>query len=110
MSRSWHQAVTCTLWLLDEGQGVAQVGLERVLGGEDVLAGADLDGAVVAGSADELPYGPAGAVLDEPGYGQGREDDGQMCLDGVPLAMVDRPCPEVRLGHPERFFDLQSSW
>ena len=28
----------------------------------------------------------AGAVLDEPGYGQGREDDGQMCLDGVPLA------------------------
>jgi hypothetical protein len=48
MSRSWHQAVTCTLCLLDEGQGVAQVGLERVLGGEDVLAGADLDGAVAA--------------------------------------------------------------
>jgi hypothetical protein len=52
---------------LDEREGFAEVGRERVFGGEDVLAGADLDGAVAAGSADELPYGPAGAVLDEVG-------------------------------------------
>ena len=31
---------------LDEREGFAEVGRERVFGGEDVLAGADLDGAV----------------------------------------------------------------
>jgi hypothetical protein len=34
------------------------------------MAGADLDGAVAAGGADELPDGPAGAVPGEPGDGQ----------------------------------------
>src|ERR1700722_364907 len=97
MSRSWHQAVTCTLWLLDEGQGVAQVGLERVLGGDDVLADADLDGAVAAGRADEPLDRPAGALLDEPGDGQGGEHDGEVGLDGVALAVVDRPGPQVVL-------------
>jgi hypothetical protein len=53
-----------------------------------VLAGAHLDGAVAAGGADELPDGPAGALLDEAGDGQGGEDDGQVGLDGVPFAVV----------------------
>jgi len=56
-----------------------------------VLAGTDLDGAVAAGGADELLDGPAVAVLDEPGDGQGGEDDGQVGLDGVPLAAPRRP-------------------
>jgi hypothetical protein len=61
--------------LLDEGEGVSEVGWERVFGGEDVLVCADLHGAVASGGADELPDGPSGAVLDEPGDGQGGEDD-----------------------------------
>ena len=60
-----------------------------------MLAGADLDGAVAAGGADELLGGPAGAALDEPGDGQGGEDDREVGLDGVPLAVVDRPGPQV---------------
>ena len=40
--------------LLDEGEGVTQVGRARVFGGEGVLADADLDGAVSAGGADEF--------------------------------------------------------
>jgi hypothetical protein len=49
--------------LPDEGDGVAEVGREPIFGGEDVLAGADLDGAIQARCADELPDGPAGAAL-----------------------------------------------
>src|ERR1700729_3369532 len=89
--------VRTSFWLLDEGEGVAEVGRERVFGGEDVLAGADLHGAVAAGGADELLEGPAGAALDEPGDGQGGEDDRQVGLDGIPLAVVDRPGPQVVL-------------
>ena len=46
----------------------------------------DLDGAVAAGGADDFLDGPAGAVLDGPGDGQGGEHDGQVGLDGVALA------------------------
>jgi hypothetical protein len=70
-------------------EGVAEVGRERVLGGDGVLAGADLDRAVAAGGADEFLDGPAGAVLDEPGDSQGREDDREAGLDRVALAVVD---------------------
>jgi hypothetical protein len=73
------------------------VGRQWVLGGEGVVAGADLDGPVPAGGADELPDGPAGAVLDEPGDGQGGEDDGQVGLDGVSRSVVDRPGSQVVL-------------
>jgi hypothetical protein len=49
---------------LDKGEGVAEVGRERVFGGEDVLAGADLHGAIPAGGADELLDGrPARASM-----------------------------------------------
>jgi hypothetical protein len=44
--------------LPDEGEGVAEVGRERVFGGEDVVSGADLDGSVAAGGADEFVDGP----------------------------------------------------
>ena len=56
--------VRTSFWLLDEGEGVAQVGRQGVFGGESALACVDLDGAVTAGCADEPLDGPAGAVLE----------------------------------------------
>jgi hypothetical protein len=50
----FYQASAYLVWLLDERECVAEVGRERVFGGEDVLAGADLYGAVAAGGTDEL--------------------------------------------------------
>jgi hypothetical protein len=41
--------------LIDEREGVAEVGWERVFGGEDVLAGPDLGGAVVAAARPGFP-------------------------------------------------------
>ena len=75
-----------------------------------MLAGADLDRPVATVCADEFPDGPAGALLDEPGDGQGGEDDRQVSLDGVALAVVDGPCPQVGLRHAEAFSMFQSSW
>jgi hypothetical protein len=63
-------------------EGVAEVGRERVFGGDGVLAGADLDGAVAAGGPDEFLDGPPGSGLDEAGDGEGREDDRQVGVDG----------------------------
>lgn len=81
---------------------MAQVGWQRVRGGESVVAGADLDGAVAAGGAGELLDRPAGAVLDEPGDGQGGQDDGQVGLDGVALegqtGRARRSCPDSTIG------------
>src|SRR5271166_4607512 len=92
----FYQASAHLFRLLDEGEGVAEVGREWVFGGEGVVAGADLDGAVAAGGSDEFLDGPAGAVLDEPGDGEGGED-GQVGLGGVALAVVDRPGPQIVL-------------
>ena len=78
---------------------------QRVFGGEDVLAGADLDGAVAAGGADELLDGPAGAVLDEPGDGQGGEHDRQVRVDRFTDVVIDRPGLQVVFGHAEAGFD-----
>jgi len=47
--------VRTSLGLLDEGEGIAEVWRQRVLSGEGVAADTDLDGAVAAGGADELP-------------------------------------------------------
>jgi hypothetical protein len=58
-----------------------------------VLAGAELDGAVAAGGADEALGGPAGAVLDEPGDGERREHDGQAGAGA--LARVVAADPQV---------------
>jgi len=84
-------------WLPDECEGVAEVWRERVFGGDGVLAGTDLDGAVAAGGADEFLDGPAGAGLDEPGDGEGCEHDGQVGVDGLALAVVDGPGSQVVL-------------
>ena len=66
-------------------EGLAEVVGEGVGGGDGVLAGLDLDGAVAAGGPDELPDGPAGLVLDPAADGQGGEHDGQVGFDRVAL-------------------------
>ena len=50
----------------DEREGVSELRREGVLGGEDLIANADLDGAVAPRGPDELLDGPAAPVLDEP--------------------------------------------
>jgi hypothetical protein len=81
MSGGRSPAGLSTGWPFDECEGVAEAGRERVFGGEGVLAGADLDGAVAAGGADEFPDGPAGAVPGEPGDGEGGEDGAQVGVE-----------------------------
>ena len=90
----------------DVVEGLAQVGWERVFGDEGVLAGLDLDGAVVTGGPDEFPDRPAGPGLDPAADGQRREHDGQVGLDGVRLAVMTglacRSCLGMR-----KLFDLE---
>ena len=74
-----------------------------------MLAGLDLDGAVAACGLDELLDGPAGGVLDDAGHGQGGEHDGQVRVDGLAGAVIDRPGGEVGLGHAEALLDLEES-
>ena len=50
----FYRLVRTLFWLFDEGECVAEVGRQWVFGGEGVVAGADLDGAVAAGGADEV--------------------------------------------------------
>lgn len=64
----------------DERECGAEVVGEGVLGGEGLLAGADLDGAVAAGGADEPADGPASAVLDE---GERAGLGFQLAVDGL---------------------------
>jgi hypothetical protein len=75
-----------------------------------VLAGADLDGSAAAGGADECLDGPAGSGLDKPGDGEGGEDDGQVGVDGLALAVVDGPGPESCFDMRKLFSMFQSSW
>ena len=63
--------------------------------GDGLPTGLDLDGAVAAGGLDEFPDNPAGSRFDPPGDGEGGEDDGQVGLDGVALAVVDAPGLQV---------------
>jgi hypothetical protein len=84
-------------WLLDEREGLAEVGRERVFGGEGVMAGADLDGALTAGGPDEFLDGPARAGLDGPGDGKGGKDDTQVAsMDSAPPV---RPLTAVPAHH-----------
>jgi hypothetical protein len=57
----------------------------------------DLYRAVAAGDLDEFPDRPAGSRLDQPADGEGGEDDREVGLDGIALAVVDRPGLQVRL-------------
>jgi hypothetical protein len=54
------------------------VGWEWVSGGDGVVAGLDVDGAVAAEGGDGLSDRPAGGVLDPAGDGQGGEHDGRV--------------------------------
>ena len=85
----------------DRVDGLAEVVGQGVGGGDDVVSGLDLDGAVAAGGFHELADGPAGLLLDPLGDGEGGEDDGQVGFDGVARAVVDGPGLQVVLGHPE---------
>src|SRR6185312_10223452 len=91
---------------VDLVEGLAEVVVQGLGCGDGPGSGLDLNGAVAAGSPDEFADGPAGPGFDEAADGEGGQDDGQVSLDGVALAVVDRPGLEVVLGHAERFFDL----
>jgi len=70
------------------------------LGGEELVAGADLNGAVAAGGADEALDRPAGPAFDVVGDREGGEHDRQMGIDRVALVVVDRPRAQVVLRSP----------
>src|SRR5690606_8161838 len=72
---------------------------------QDLLAGADLHGAVAACGAHELLDAPTCSVLDPVRDRHGREDDRQVGLDGVAGAVIDRPGGQVVFGHPEGLLD-----
>jgi hypothetical protein len=86
---------------VDGVDGFAQVGGDRVGGGDGMRAGLDLDRAIAAGCFHELADGPAGVLLDPAADGQGGEDDGEMSLDGVAQVVLDGPGLQVAFGHPE---------
>jgi hypothetical protein len=68
---------------------------ERVGGGDGLPSGLDLDGAVAAGGLDEFPDGPACLGLDPAADGERGEDDGEVSLDGVALAVINGPGLQV---------------
>ena len=63
---------------MDPAEDFVKFAGQWVSGGEDVVSGLDLDGAVAAGDPDEFLNGPAGALLDRAADGQGGEHDGQV--------------------------------
>ena len=92
----------------DDGfEGLAEVVGEGVGGGDGLPSGLDLDGAVAAGGLDEFPDRPAGLCFDPAADGEGGEHDRQVGLDGVALAVVDRPGLQVGLRHAEALLDLE---
>src|SRR6185312_884690 len=73
---------------IDRGEGFAEIGGDGVGGGDELLSGADLDGAVAAGGAHEPADRPAGALLDEAAHGDRGEHDDQVGFDRFALAVV----------------------
>src|SRR6476659_7374506 len=67
-----------TFRLGDQVERLAEIGREWVLGGEDLQAGADLDGAVAAGGVYEPADRPAGALLDQAADRERGEHDRQV--------------------------------
>ena len=47
-----------------------------------------------------------GCVRCQPADGEGRHHDGEVGFDRVAFVVVDRPGPEIGLGHPEALLDL----
>ena len=74
-----------------------------------MVAGGDGDGSVPAGGLDEALDGPAGGLLDPVRDRHRGEHDGQVGLDGVLLAVIDRPGSQVGLGHAEGPLDLEQA-
>src|SRR5690349_12771926 len=91
----------------DVRERVSEVVGDGVGGGDELLACADLNGAVAAGGAHEAADRPAGAVLDELAHGERGEHDREARVDGLALVVVDRAGGEVVLGHPERGLYLE---
>lgn len=56
---------------------------DRVFGGEDLVAGLDLDGVVAAQGGDELIGAPSGRGFEPAGDGECREHDGQVGVDRI---------------------------
>jgi hypothetical protein len=92
---------------VDAVEGFMEVVGQGVGGGDDVVTGLDLDGAVAAGGADELADRSACPVFGRAADGQGGEPDREVGFDGVPLVVVDRPGLQVVLGHPQGLLDLE---
>jgi hypothetical protein len=67
-----------SIGVVDGAEGLAEVVGDWIGGGQDVLAGLDLDLAVAAGGLDELPDRPAGLRLDPAADGQGGEHDSEV--------------------------------
>ena len=68
---------------------------EGVGGGYGLASGLDLDGLAAAGGLDEFPIDqPVWASIQRP-TARGGEDDGEVSLDGVVLAVVDGPGLQV---------------
>jgi hypothetical protein len=75
--------------VVDGLEGLAEVVGEVVGGGDRVLTGVDLNGAVSARGLYEFPDRAAGLRLDPAADGERGEHNGEMGLDGVALAVVD---------------------
>ena len=88
---------------MDPAEDFVKFAGQWVSGGEGVVSGLDLDGAVAAGGLDEFLNGPAGGLLDPAADGQGGEHDGQVSVDGLAFAVAGRPGLQVVLGHAEAF-------
>jgi hypothetical protein len=88
--------------VVDAAEGLVEVSAQRVGCGDLLVSGLDLDGAVAAGSADEIPDGPAAPVLDPAADGQGGEL--------VALVVVDRPACRSCLDMRNDFSITNSRW
>jgi len=77
---TWLNLVRKSAGLVDGVEGLAEVVGDGVGGGDDVLAGLDLDLAVAAGGLDELPDRPAGLRLGPPAESERGEHDRQVGL------------------------------
>jgi pimeloyl-ACP methyl ester carboxylesterase len=93
---TWAKLVRTAPGVVDAVEGLAEV-VGHGVGGDETLAGFDLDGSVAAGCFHEFPDRPAGLVLDPAADSQGGEHNGQVGFDRVALAVVDGPGLQVVL-------------
>jgi hypothetical protein len=94
---SWLNLVRTSAAAGDGCEGLAQVVGEGSGGGDGLPSGLKLDGAVLAGCRGEFADEPACLRLDPAADGKDGEDDGEVGIDGVPLAVGDGLGLRVRL-------------